>query len=120
MSEFEAASAIEEEDEDVVAAMLDLKKKKKKKKAKAEEKAEEAPLVSAAVETDPPPYSYAQLLQRVVDLLHQNNPELSEKRRATIKPPNILRLGTKKTLWVSQYMNCRGPATTAHDLYYIG
>jgi hypothetical protein len=107
MSEFDNVLADkEEEDEDLVAAMLDLKKKKKKKKVKTEERSDETSgagtegLVSAVVEIDPPPYSYPQLLQRVVDFLHQNNPELAEKKRATIKPPNILRHGTKKTLWV--------------------
>ena len=102
MSEFEDHLQEKVEDEeDVVAAMLDLKKKKKKKKTKTEERPEEAQVMTAAIQNDPPPYTYPQLLQRVVDLLHQHNPELAEKKRATIKPPNILRLGTKKTLWVS-------------------
>jgi len=50
---------------------------------------------------DPPTYTYSQLLNRVVDLLHQNNPELTEKRRYTMKPPQLMRVGTKKTLWVN-------------------
>lgn len=104
MSEFEERlrDKAEEDEEDVVAAMLDLKKKKKKKKTKVEDQSTEETeqVMTAAIENDPPPYTYPQLLQRVVDLLHQHNPELAEKKRATIKPPNILRLGTKKTLWV--------------------
>ena len=117
MSEFEATAnrTEENEEEDDVAAMLALtaKKKKKRKEVKpvsaasevdAEGGKRETEIMTSPVASDPPPYSYAQLLQRVVDFLHQNNPELSEPRRATIKPPNILRLGTKKTLWVSRMM----------------
>ena len=106
MSEFEDHLQEKVEDEeDVVAAMLDLKKKKKKKKTKTEERPEEAQVMTAAIQNDPPPYTYPQLLQRVVDLLHQHNPELAEKKRATIKPPNILRLGTKKQGWETVYCN---------------
>ena len=50
---------------------------------------------------DPPQYTYSQLLNRVVDFLHANNPDLIEKRRYTMKPPQLMRVGTKKTLWVN-------------------
>ena len=106
-----------EEDEKVVdeevAAMFDLKlkKKKKKKKVVAEESGEEdkgADASSAGAgksteidgkaggsglssEQEKPDYTYSTLLNRVVDLLHQNNPELSEKRRFTMKPPQLMR-----------------------------
>jgi hypothetical protein len=44
------------------------------------------------IEVEPPiSYSYTQLLTRVVDLLHQNNPELTEKRRYTMKPPQLMK-----------------------------
>ena len=111
MSEFEEGlrDKAEDDEEAVVAAMLDLKKKKKKKKTKVEDTSTEeaGQVMTAAIENDPPPYTYPQLLQRVVDLLHQHNPELAEKKRATIKPPNILRLGTKKTLWVRSKLDCK-------------
>jgi translation initiation factor 2 subunit 2 len=48
-------------------------------------------LNSAGVEVDPPPYSYVDLLERAVGLLHQHNPEYSEKRRHTMKPPQLVR-----------------------------
>lgn len=106
-----------EEVPDEVAAMFDLKQKKKKKKKKVVESENEATKSDAATtgndvadvsssssgtfELDPPNYTYTQLLNRVVDSIHQNNPELTDKKRFTMKPPQLMRVGTKKTLWVN-------------------
>ena len=94
---------------DEVAAMFDLKQKKKKKKKKTEAGDEaantaegegtqtesnavaESSSASNISSSDPPQYTYSQLLNRVVDLLHQNNPDLIEKRRYTMKPPQLMR-----------------------------
>jgi translation initiation factor 2 subunit 2 len=46
-------------------------------------------------------YSYGELLDRVVDLLRANNPDLVDKKRTRIKPPQLQTLTTKKTLWVN-------------------
>ena len=46
-------------------------------------------------------YTYSDLLDRVVDILTSNNPDLIEKKRRTMKPPTLTRVGTKKTLWVN-------------------
>lgn len=106
-------------EEDEVAAMFDLKMKKKKrttkKKAEGEagggeggageggeggvEGASDAAASSSSssssavgvMEVDPPIYTYGQMLNRVVDLLHQNNPEMLEKRKYTMKPPQLMR-----------------------------
>eukprot|EP01035_Chromulina_nebulosa_P065653 gene65653-89812_t len=117
--------------EDVdMAAMFDLNlKKKKKKKPKKDSAAEdgddqaggandlegkkvdsssvpETIVASSIYDLDPPTYSYAQLLNRVVDFVHQNNPELTDKKRFTMKPPQLMRVGTKKTLWVNYQEIC--------------
>eukprot|EP00341_Mesodinium_pulex_P000129 CAMPEP_0116960220 /NCGR_PEP_ID=MMETSP0467-20121206/45809_1 /TAXON_ID=283647 /ORGANISM="Mesodinium pulex, Strain SPMC105" /LENGTH=121 /DNA_ID=CAMNT_0004647863 /DNA_START=27 /DNA_END=389 /DNA_ORIENTATION=- len=99
---------------DEVAEMFALDKKKKKKKPKKADDAAaaggsgegEAARPSAAdaaqgylTEADPPAYSYNELLERAVDFLHQHNPEYSEKRRYNLKPPQLMKIGTKKTLW---------------------
>jgi translation initiation factor 2 subunit 2 len=60
----------------------------------------------AAQEIDDPDdtkatYSYADLLDRVVDLLQANNPDLVEKKRTRIKPPQLQMVGSRKTLWVN-------------------
>jgi translation initiation factor 2 subunit 2 len=113
MADFVDAPISEEtEVPDDVAAMFDLtlKKKKKKKKvektegdadAEAEGTVAVASSSSGVFELDPPTYSYTQLLNRVVDFIHQNNPELQDKKRFTMKPPQLMRVGTKKTLWVN-------------------
>merc|ERR1712238_342976 len=46
-------------------------------------------------------YTYSDLLDRVVNILHSNNPDLIEKKPRNMKPPQLPRVGTKKTLWVN-------------------
>ncbi|KAJ2998758.1 hypothetical protein HDV02_004105 [Globomyces sp. JEL0801] len=47
-------------------------------------------------------YTYQELLTRVFNILHQNNPEIQgEKKRYTIVPPQVLREGTKKTAFAN-------------------
>jgi translation initiation factor 2 subunit 2 len=46
-------------------------------------------------------YTYEVMLQRVQDIMHEKNPELNEKERVKIKPPMLMRVGTKKTLWAN-------------------
>ncbi len=49
-------------------------------------------------------YTYTDLLDRVVDILTSNNPE--EKKRRTMQPPKLQKLGTKKTLWINYQEIC--------------
>ena len=103
MSEFaENPSADDQAVPDEVAAMFDLTQKKKKKKSKkveiaeeqthdTDEKANDSAATGNASDLDPPQYSYTQLLNRVVEYLHLNNPDLIEKRRYTMKPPQLMR-----------------------------
>ncbi|TMW69194.1 hypothetical protein Poli38472_001350 [Pythium oligandrum] len=106
-----------------LAAMFDLSKKKKKKKVKKEKKdkdgddAEEGEAGAEANVTvgaggvlvqDPATYSYKDdLLARIMAKLHENNPELSDRKRHTMKPPQLMRVGTKKTLWVNFQEICQ-------------
>lgn len=46
-------------------------------------------------------YTYQELLERVVSLLQVNNPDLVEKKRTRIKPPQLQLMSSKKTLWVN-------------------
>ena len=85
-----------------VAAMFDLskmKKKKKKKKAVEEE--------TAKTDSKYANYTYDELLDRVAKIIQEKNPELGEKRRHTMKPPQLMRIGTKKTLWVNYAEICK-------------
>mmetsp|Transcript_25834 Transcript_25834/g.77569 ORF Transcript_25834/g.77569 Transcript_25834/m.77569 type:complete len:213 (+) Transcript_25834:254-892(+) len=100
MAELEAAAAPAADEE--VAALFDASKmKKKKKKKKKEEVAEGTPGTVDNPDGKYACYSYGDMLDRIVGILHANNPELSEKRRTTMKPPQLMRVGTKKTLWVN-------------------
>lgn len=89
-------SELPEEQVDI-EALLDLSQKKKKKKKKVtadaggEEAATEATSATPVESNAPPSYTYAQLLERVNDLLHQHNPEQAERRRYTIKPPQLMK-----------------------------
>jgi len=47
-------------------------------------------------------YTYEELAGRVYDLMHNNNPEMgSKQKRYTMKPPQVCREGTKKTVWLN-------------------
>ncbi|CEP16458.1 hypothetical protein [Parasitella parasitica] len=110
--EGEASPAANDEDMDFGG----LKKKKKKKKSMAQfeaDLADENADEDNAAEEKPTgkeggdeeawlksdrDYSYDELLDRVFNILKQNNPELAgEKKKYTIVPPSIQREGNKKT-----------------------
>jgi translation initiation factor 2 subunit 2 len=123
--------SVGEEEEADVAAMLDLSKKKKKKKKKKEgssskqtEGASSGPTTTGTVPFDATEqqrmleeldgdqevggihdrkaeYTYDELLERVVDLLQANNPDLVEKKRTRIKPPQMQTISSRKCMWVN-------------------
>lgn len=120
----------DETEEKELAEMLDLskKKKKKKKKDKKEKEAAADETTGTSPEDDDAKYAeqrrlileletahgeeedmhdrkadytYEDMLDRVMNILHAQNPDLIEKKRRTMKPPQLTRVGTKKTLWVN-------------------
>ena len=116
----------EENEEADVAAMLDLSKKKKKKAVAGGDKPSDdgaaADTVKVPVDMteqqrmlaemdlaqevgDPndrkADYTYEELLERVVDLLAVNNPDLVEKKRTRIKPPQMQTISSRKCMWVN-------------------
>jgi len=44
-------------------------------------------------------YTYQEMLDRVFGQLTSNNPELMHKKRYKLKPPQIMRIGTRKCMW---------------------
>jgi len=83
---------------------LTLMKKKKKKKKKVVE--EEAPKSDTAASATPwvdsdRDYSYTEMLERVVDLLRERNPGIATKKRHVMPPPQLIRVGTRKTMWAN-------------------
>jgi len=126
MADEDKPEAVEGQPE--LAAMLDLGKKKKKKKKKDKTSSSSGASSSKAKsdsaidvegqtqlliqvdgeqcsENDPydrkADYQYPELLDRVMKILHANNPDLIEKKRRNMKPPQLTRVGTKKTLWIN-------------------
>jgi hypothetical protein len=45
--------------------------------------------------------SYDDMLSRVFTLLYANNPELTDRTRKKVKPPQVMRVGTTRTAWVN-------------------
>uniref|UniRef100_A0A7N0RD20 Eukaryotic translation initiation factor 2 subunit beta n=1 Tax=Kalanchoe fedtschenkoi TaxID=63787 RepID=A0A7N0RD20_KALFE len=53
-------------------------------------------------------YHYEELLSRVFNILRENNPELAgDRRRTVMRPPQVLREGTKKTVFVNFMDLCK-------------
>ncbi|XP_052173894.1 eukaryotic translation initiation factor 2 subunit beta-like isoform X2 [Diospyros lotus] len=53
-------------------------------------------------------YEYEELLSRVFHILRENNPELAgDRRRTVMRPPQVLREGTKKTVFVNFMDSCK-------------
>ncbi|XP_002156112.2 eukaryotic translation initiation factor 2 subunit 2 isoform X1 [Hydra vulgaris] len=95
------------------------KKKKKKKRGQAlfeiDSLGEALPSVGSDVQTDEDAaakqiaedelreYTYDELLKRVFDIMRAKNPNMIEggKRKFVMKPPQVVRVGTKKTSFVN-------------------
>ncbi|KAJ3175481.1 hypothetical protein HDU87_006144 [Geranomyces variabilis] len=109
---------------------FDFGEKKKKKKSKKtdladfeaalkndqgeDEAVEEAPESSASKEGADDwagsnrDYTYSELLHRVFTVLRQNNPELGgDRKRYTIAPPQVMRDGTKKSVFANVVDICK-------------
>ncbi|KAH7837647.1 hypothetical protein Vadar_016303 [Vaccinium darrowii] len=53
-------------------------------------------------------YEYEELMGRVFNILRENNPELAgDRRRTVMRPPQVLREGTKKTVFVNFMDLCK-------------
>lgn len=44
-------------------------------------------------------YTYTDLLERVYNLLQELNPNLTTRKRHVMPPPQLARIGTRKTMW---------------------
>jgi len=107
--------------------------KKKRKRTKVVEEyaveVEDASEAGPAVVVDTAPwagtdrdYTYTELLERVFNIIHDKNPGMKagEKRRFVMKPPQVIRLGSKKSGFVNFMEICK-LMHRAHDhvLNYI-
>lgn len=52
-------------------------------------------------------YTYTELVERIFGMLLENNPELAKSKRKPMKPPQVFREGTKKTVWANFQEICK-------------
>lgn len=109
------AEATEADDGEAPVDLGLAKKKKKKKKARDEEDfgedtalADDGEAAAAQTGSGLPwdgsdrDYTYDELLDRVFGILREHNPALTgERRRTLMKPPQVAREGTKKTVFTN-------------------
>jgi len=98
-----------------------LKKKKKKKRDPTKGPALDLDTVADAIneieaekeaepkEDDTREYTYEELLTRVFDIMRAKNPNMVEggKRKFVMKPPQVVRIGTKRTSFVNFTEICK-------------
>lgn len=97
------------EDEDLDLESFGKKKKKKKRGAGTVDLNVDDDKENQENETENPwvdsdrDYSYDELLQRVFDIMKGKNPEVvaGEKKKFVMRPPQVVRVGTKKTAFVN-------------------
>lgn len=89
--------------------------KKKKKKDKEEKEGDDSPKEKVEKEDEEateiefirgPVHTYEDLLKRVHTIIEEHNPALSSRKKYTMKPPEIIRVGSKKVGWVNFGMIC--------------
>jgi len=81
------------------------KKDKKEKKEKADEDKEnedggDHQLITVDWEKGPE-YSYGEMLARLYDLVENKCPTLGTAKKHVLKPPQVVRVGSKKVAWVN-------------------
>merc|ERR1719367_2791142 len=102
-------SAASVKDDDLDLESFGEKKKKKKKRGLSTELDIETKSVDQEDENSNPwdktdrDYTYDELLQRVFGIMKQKNPEMvsGEKKKFVMRPPQVVRAGTKKTAFVN-------------------
>eukprot|EP00906_Rhabdomonas_costata_P015420 RCo022172 len=98
-------------DEDEAAFLEDLKNKKKKEK---KPKPADGGVSTGGTEEA---YTYQFLLNRVFDGIRAKHPELAgAKKKYTLKPPNVVRDGTKKSAFTNFAEICRSMARSQEHL----
>eukprot|EP01016_Furgasonia_blochmanni_P010795 TRINITY_DN1464_c0_g1_i4.p1 TRINITY_DN1464_c0_g1~~TRINITY_DN1464_c0_g1_i4.p1 ORF type:complete len:189 (-),score=77.86 TRINITY_DN1464_c0_g1_i4:252-818(-) len=97
--------------------LIDFSKEKKKKTTKKPKETDAAPKTDAAKAEDKPtevkkeaaddrpkfvdPYTYEDLLERIYNQLKTNNPSLAEKTKFIMKPPQVVKIGARRSAWTN-------------------
>lgn len=96
-----AAEDIDEEDMTLEQFYAMLKVTKKRKRKDVQAVTVDGAVDWDALQSDDREYHYAEILSRVYDRIKQNNPQLGVKQVHKIRPPNVVRDGTKKVAWTN-------------------
>lgn len=51
--------------------------------------------------------TYDDMLDRVYEQIHANNPELTDRKKFKMKPPQVMRVGSTRTCWVNFTEICK-------------
>ena len=106
-----------EADTDEFSLALTKRKKKKTKAKKANsdeptadsidaESTDAVGVLPSSIQNPERDYNYTELLERVFSLLHEKNPALSTRKRYSMPPPQLVRVGTRKTMWTNFAQIC--------------
>lgn len=85
----------------LISEKNDEKKKKNEKEAESGKSEEVIVDGSGKLFSKGKVYSYEELLIRVQSFISKNNPDISSNKRYTIKPPQVVRVGSKKVAWIN-------------------
>jgi translation initiation factor 2 subunit 2 len=88
------AAPVEEDDDDDLELTTKKKKKAKKKKKTLDDEEDED-------EDDDRDYTYKELLDRVFSKILKDRPELQDKKRTRMKPPQVAPYGSRKTIFIN-------------------
>ena len=111
------ADDVEADTDEFSLALTKRKKKKPKaKKAAADDTAaaeaidmestDAVGVLASSIQNPERDYNYTELLERVFSLLHEKNPALSTRKRYSMPPPQLVRVGTRKTMWTNFAQIC--------------
>nr|SVE76569.1 EOG090X0AVX [Daphnia longispina] len=108
--EGQEGEAVEDQEDLDLDFSKSLKKKKKKKNTGAVEEEKDEKEENAGVAwTNDGDYTYDELLNRVFNIMREKNPEMvaGEKKKFTMRPPQVVRIGTKKTSFANFSEICK-------------
>nr|SVE75941.1 EOG090X0AVX [Daphnia hispanica] len=105
----EGEAAEDQEDLDLDFSKSLKKKKKKKNTGAVEEEKDEKEESTGVAWTTDGDYTYDELLNRVFNIMREKNPEMvaGEKKKFTMRPPQVVRIGTKKTSFANFSEICK-------------
>ncbi len=102
-----APAAADSDDDDLELTKKSKKKTKKKKKTLDDDDEDEGDDAAGADdddeedEDDDRDYTYKELLDRVFSKILKDRPELQDKKRTKMKPPQVAPYGSRKTIFVN-------------------